>query len=98
MSANSVWRDTFVLQEVAHARATGQDQLGDVLDDLGLFLRRKGGEPFGEALRGQHVRGEGDGVCDTHDFALPRQQDHVPSGAISSVPVPVQTAVRRRRG
>lgn len=38
------------------------------------------------------------GVCDTHDFALPRQQNHVPSDAISSVPVPVQTAVRRRGG
>lgn len=39
--------DTFVLEEVAHARAPRQDQLRDVLDDLGLILGRERGEPFG---------------------------------------------------
>lgn len=45
-------RPTFVLQEVAHARPTRQDELGDVLDDLGLVLGGERGEPFGQTLGG----------------------------------------------
>ena len=40
---------TFVLEEVAHAGSAGEDELRDVLDDLGLVLGRQGGEPFGKA-------------------------------------------------
>lgn len=42
---------TFVLEEVAHARAAGEDELRDVLDDFGLVLGCERGEPLGEALR-----------------------------------------------
>jgi hypothetical protein len=38
---------TFVLEEVAHASAAGEDELGDVFDNLGLVFGREGGEPFG---------------------------------------------------
>lgn len=38
---------TFVLQKVAHARAAGEDELGDVFDNLGLVFGCEGGEPFG---------------------------------------------------
>jgi hypothetical protein len=38
---------TFVLQEIAHASAASEDELRDVLDNLGLVFRREGGEPFG---------------------------------------------------
>lgn len=44
---------TFVLQEIAHACTAGQHQLGDILDDFGLILGRKGREPFREALDGK---------------------------------------------
>lgn len=48
---------TLVFKEVAHSCATCQDRLGDVLDDLGLVLRRQGGEPFGKTLRKETVSG-----------------------------------------
>jgi hypothetical protein len=38
---------TFILQEVAHARAAGEDELRDVFDNLGLVFGCEGGEPFG---------------------------------------------------
>jgi hypothetical protein len=38
---------TFVLEEVAHARAAGEDQLRDVLDDFGLVFGCERGEPLG---------------------------------------------------
>ena len=38
-----------VLQEITHSRTTSQDELGDVLHDLGLRLGRHGCEPFGKA-------------------------------------------------
>lgn len=38
---------TFVLEEVAHARAAGEDQLRDVLDDFGFVFGRERGEPLG---------------------------------------------------
>jgi hypothetical protein len=38
---------TFVLEEVAHARAAGEDELRDVLDDFGLVFGCEGGEPLG---------------------------------------------------
>lgn len=41
---------TFVLQKIAHACASGQDQLRDVLDDLGFLSRREGREPFCKSL------------------------------------------------
>lgn len=41
---------TFVFEEVAHARAPGQDDLRDILDDLGLLLGRESRKPFGQAL------------------------------------------------
>ena len=37
---------TLVFNEIAHARATSEDELGDILDDLGLLLRRHRHEPF----------------------------------------------------
>lgn len=42
---------TFVLKEVAHPGATRQNQLGHILDDLGLLLGGQSRKPFGEALR-----------------------------------------------
>jgi hypothetical protein len=42
---------TFVLEEVAHARAAGEDELRDVFDNLGLVFGGEGGEPLGQALR-----------------------------------------------
>ena len=42
---------TFILEEVAHARTAGEDELGDVLDDFGLVFGRERGEPLGQALR-----------------------------------------------
>ena len=50
---------TFVLEEVAHARAAGEDELRDVFDNLGLVLRCERSEPLGEALRAS----ASDGVC-----------------------------------
>jgi hypothetical protein len=38
---------TFILQEVAHAGAAGEDELRDVFDDFGLVLGCERGEPFG---------------------------------------------------
>ena len=38
---------TFVLEEVAHACAAGEDKLRDVFDDLGLVFGRECGEPLG---------------------------------------------------
>jgi hypothetical protein len=46
---------TFVLEEVAHASSTGEDQLGDILDDLCLVLGRECSEPLGQALRRESV-------------------------------------------
>lgn len=43
---------TFVFKKVAHACATSEDQLRDILDDLGFILGRKRDEPFGKALVG----------------------------------------------
>ena len=40
---------TLVFEEVAHACAAGKHELGDVLDDLGLLLRRHRHEPFRKA-------------------------------------------------
>lgn len=48
------WR-TFVFEKVAHSRTTSQNQLGDILDNLGFVLGREGGEPFGQALEGLGV-------------------------------------------
>lgn len=79
-----------VFKEVAHASASGQDRLGDVLDNLCLFLGRQGGEPFGKTLeRRCQVRVFGsclgeeaaDAVVSslgvTYDLALSRQQNQV---------------------
>jgi hypothetical protein len=41
---------TFVLEEIAHARAAGEHELRDVFHDLGLFLGRERREPLGKAL------------------------------------------------
>jgi hypothetical protein len=38
---------TFILQEVAHASAAGEDELRDVFDDLGLVFGCECGEPLG---------------------------------------------------
>ena len=43
-------RDTFVLEKVAHASPSRQNQLGDIFDDLRLILRRESREPFGKSL------------------------------------------------
>jgi hypothetical protein len=40
---------TLVFKEVAHARATREDQLRDILDDLCLLLWWQGQKPFREA-------------------------------------------------
>ena len=42
---------TFVLEEVAHASPAGEHELRDVLHDLGLVFRGKGGEPLGKTLQ-----------------------------------------------
>lgn len=39
-----------VFEEVAHAGAAGEDELGDVFYDFGFVFRGKGCEPFCEAL------------------------------------------------
>jgi hypothetical protein len=39
---------TFVLKEIAHPGATGQDELSHILDNLGLLLRRESRKPFGK--------------------------------------------------
>ena len=41
---------TFVFEEIAHACATRQNQLGHILNDLGFLLGRESSEPFGQAL------------------------------------------------
>lgn len=41
---------TFVLEEVAHPGPSRQDQLGNILDNLGLVLGRQSGKPLGQAL------------------------------------------------
>jgi hypothetical protein len=38
---------TFVLQEVAHASAAGEDELRDVFDNLGLVFGSECGKPLG---------------------------------------------------
>lgn len=38
---------TFVLEEVAHARAAGEDELRNVFDDFGLVFGSKCREPLG---------------------------------------------------
>lgn len=38
---------TFILEKVAHAGATGQYELRDILYDLGLVLGCQRGEPLG---------------------------------------------------
>jgi hypothetical protein len=38
---------TLILEEVAHAGAAREDELGDVFDDFGLVLGSERGEPFG---------------------------------------------------
>ena len=40
----------FIFKEVAHACSPGEDELGDIFDDLGLVFGRKGSEPFCKAL------------------------------------------------
>lgn len=37
---------TFVLEEVAHARAAGEDELRDVFDDFGFVFGCERGEPL----------------------------------------------------
>jgi hypothetical protein len=41
---------TFVLKEIAHPGATGQDELSHILDNLGFLLRRESRKPFGKTL------------------------------------------------
>lgn len=41
---------TFVLKEVAHPRPAREHKLSHILDNLGLFLGRQSGEPFGKTL------------------------------------------------
>jgi hypothetical protein len=42
------FEETFMFQKIAHASATAQDQLGDVLYNLALRFWRDGGKPLGE--------------------------------------------------
>jgi len=50
MSVNEKkWKQTFVFEEVAHARAASEDELGDVLDNLGLLLGRHRHKPLRKA-------------------------------------------------
>lgn len=42
-------RLALVLQEITHSRAASQDELSDVLHNLGLCLGRHGREPFCKA-------------------------------------------------
>lgn len=66
MRVGREWVRTFVLEEIAHAGAPGEDELGHILDDLGLLLGRQGGEPFGEALKSLFVV--------SHELQTGRQQ------------------------
>jgi hypothetical protein len=54
---------TLILQEIAHASAAREDELRDVLDNLGLVFGCERGEPLCEALsgfsRGNPFQGEG---------------------------------------
>jgi hypothetical protein len=74
---------TFVLKEVAHAGAAGEDKLGDVLDYLGLFLGGERGEPFGQTLRTSISRGTLQSGWGTNHFALPREQNEISASIIS---------------
>ena len=47
MGSERRYGSTFVLDEIAHARPTCEDELRDILDDLGLVLWRQCGEPLG---------------------------------------------------
>jgi hypothetical protein len=40
-------KHAFVFQEIAHSRASSEDQLCHIFHDLGFVLWRKCGEPFG---------------------------------------------------
>lgn len=41
---------TFILEEIAHPRPARKHELGHILNDLGLLLRRKSREPLGQTL------------------------------------------------
>ena len=68
---------TSIFEKITHACAAGEDELGDVLDDLGLVLGRESGEPFCETLSisVSFLRLPSNWV--TYDFTLPRKQDEV---------------------
>lgn len=46
---------TFVFEEVTHAGSSGEDELGDVFNDLGFVFWAEGSEPFCEALSSRLV-------------------------------------------
>ena len=71
---------TFIFEKVAHARASREDQLRDVLDNLGLFLGRQGGEPFGEALGYVSFELNTLSAFATHHLALAGQENQMPRG------------------
>lgn len=82
---------TFVLKEIAHSGATGQDELSYIFDDLGLLLRRESSKPFGETLDRSKIPSVKELWIksmnwvghEAYHFALPRQQDQVTEKGLS---------------
>lgn len=56
-------RPTLILKEIAHPRATGQNELGHILDDLGLLLGGESSEPFGKALKQNYLVSSSEPEC-----------------------------------
>ena len=42
---------TFVFKKVAHSSASGENELGDIFDNLRLFFGGESSEPFGKSLK-----------------------------------------------
>jgi hypothetical protein len=73
---------TFVFDEVAHTRPPREDELGDILDDLGLVFRGESCKPLGEALLWVNIYSWFASWWGTADhFALPAEEDEVSGGS-----------------
>lgn len=68
------FKETFIFQKVAHAGATAQNQLGDVLDDLAFRFGWDGGEPLGETNFACGITGYARAMCMQWIFAYPGER------------------------